>query len=448
MPDAADPGAKVVPLKDFTRKAKKGGGGGDGGEGGGPQARGRRQGIEANELNIGIALRGRDELHDGTMLRFDTFTGQVIVAKPIPRPNIDQAAFQPHKLTDVDVTHLIEWFQANGFKKVARNRMDFAIEAEAHRNRFSSAQERFNALPPWDGVERAKQWLVRTGCIGDPEYLAAVGLAFLIAICARVSRPGAKVDTMPVFEGPQGNLKSTMLRMLSLCDDWFTDNLPHNLGSKDAKVHLAGKLIVEMGEIAQLDRNSSSVLKQFLSMQEDKYRPPYGRHDITQPRQCVFAGTTNDDQYLKDITGNRRYWPIKVEKIDLGYLKDNLEQLYAEALAAYRKGDNWWLTDRGEELAVQEQSDRVMRDPWEGIIRENLALLEGDAVVREELFYEVPVDRVIKDWLQIPLEKRDERVSDRVGKLLKLLGGVAVRPRVDGRRISVRRFRIGDLDRV
>ena len=175
---------------------------------------------------------------------------------------------------------------------------------------------------------------------------------------------------MLILEGPQGALKSALLRMLALRDEWFTDSLPHDLTSKDARAHLAGRWLVEMGEIAQFRRSEIEMVKSYLSCQIDKYRPAYGRSDISVPRQCVFVGTTNATTYLHDPTGNRRFWPVKIGTIQLDKVETVIDQLWAEAVAAYRAGEAWWLSAKLERLAAREQQGRVELDPWHEQIAE------------------------------------------------------------------------------
>jgi predicted P-loop ATPase len=148
---------------------------------------------------------------------------------------------------------------------------------------------------------------------------------------------------------------------------WVQRRISH-LGSKDAIIDLTGKLIVEVAELDALEHAASSTAKGFITRDEDNYRPPYGRHSIGVPRQSTLWGSVNPpaEGYLKDTTGNRRYWPIACSgKIDIVGLKHNLDQLYAEAVVRYRNGAEWWLeTDELEALAAAEQNLRLKPDPW------------------------------------------------------------------------------------
>ena len=146
----------------------------------------------------------------------------------------------------------------------------------------------------------------------DSPYIRAIGPRYLISSVARIYRPGCKVDHTLVLEGPQGKQKSEALRTLAVNDAWFTDRLSH-VASKDAAQEMAGVLIIEIAELDALTRATASAMKSFLTRRRDRFRPPYGKHPTTLPRQCVFAGTINppdDGRYLRDETGARRLWPV------------------------------------------------------------------------------------------------------------------------------------------
>lgn len=402
---------------------------------------------DANELKIREYMENTGSV--AGLVRFDTFTGKPILQRPVPRPGrTPDPNFVQRPWQDVDTTALVEHLQGQKFKKVKRSIVDHVVLLRAYDDTFSAAQERLELFGEvWDGEARLEVAFIEGLGVEDTPYHRAVSRCFFKSIVARVFRPGCKVDTMLVLEGPQGEGKSKLLRIIALDDNWFSDSLPHNLSSKDAKQHMLGKLIIEMSEIAQIDRSSTAALKAFLSAQDDKFRPPYGRHEVVWPRQGVLVGTTNDDQYLRDITGNRRYWPIACKAIDLGWWRRNIEQIYAEALVSLREHPVWWL-ENGEGLAAaSEQDRRLYVDPWEELAREKLVELERTAAANGQLEFDVVVSEVLYGWFSVTIEKQDGKALDRVGKLLKSLGGLQVREMVRGVRKRCRRFKVGDVGR-
>ena len=145
------------------------------------------------------------------------------------------------------------------------------------------------------------------------------------------------------------------------------------MSSKDASSYIRGKWIVELGELSAMQRNEVEIVKAFISRTEERFRPAYGRNEVRYPRQCVFAGTTNRSDFLRDETGNRRFWPVKVGKVDLARLEADRDQLWAEAVSRFNAGENWWLEGEVLKVAATVQEDRVQEDAWLGTISNYLA---------------------------------------------------------------------------
>jgi putative DNA primase/helicase len=221
----------------------------------------------------------------------------------------------------------------------------------------------FLTATPWDGVDRLDNLLARYFGAEASPYASAIGRCTMVAAVARVMRPGCKVDTMLILEGEGGTFKSTALRVLA-GDDWFTD-AEIDPTNKDAALAIRGRWIVEMGELHALRKSEANQLKAWVSRQTDRQRDPFARRMCDHPRQSVFIGTTNQDHYLKDETGNRRYWPCRCGVVDVEALRADRAQLWAEALARFTAGEPWWLTADVEAEAVKQQAERFITDPWE-----------------------------------------------------------------------------------
>jgi predicted P-loop ATPase len=245
-----------------------------------------------------------------------------------------------------------------------------AILIFADKNRIHPVRHFLNGLE-WDGKKRAEKWLeTYLGAAGPREYLKAVGLKTLVAMVARVFKPGIKFDHMPIWEGMQGIGKSSAARILS--EPWFSD-ASLNIGDKDAVINMQGGWINELGELAAMNRSELNTLKEFLVRQDDKIRPPYGRLPVKYPRQNIFIGTTNNQNYLKDKTGNRRFWPVKVNGLKRADLTKDRDQLLAEALYRYKLGTTLYLNDEQERLARTEQGLRIEHDELQDVIADYLA---------------------------------------------------------------------------
>lgn len=252
------------------------------------------------------------------------------------------------------------------FAMVSKQMTHDAILSNAERHTFDSAKEYFKSLK-WDQKPRLDSWLTYAFGVEDNEYHHAIGSNWLKGIAKRIMIPGCKFDYVLVLEGPQGAKKSMAIGILG--GDWHAETVlsPDN---KDFFLVLLGNMIVEFSEGETLSRSEVKKLKSVITMQYDSVRLPYAREVGRYPRRCVFAMTTNEDKYLKDDTGNRRWLPVKVEKaIDIEWLRENRDQLFAEAYhrAIVLKENTW---DFPKEIMEEEQQKRVTIDPKSEKIQE------------------------------------------------------------------------------
>lgn len=253
------------------------------------------------------------------------------------------------------------------FGKVGKEMVYDAMVKVAKENSIDSARDYLESLT-WDKEQRLDFWLSKTFGVPEDEYHKAVGSNWLKGAVKRILFPGCKFDYVLVLEGPQGSKKSTSLGILG--GDWHVESAM-STESKDFFMSFQGKAFIEFSEGETLSRTEVKRMKAIITMQSDKYRPPYERTSQDFPRRCVFAMTTNQDEYLKDETGNRRWLPVKLvfEEADIKWLEENRDQLFAEA---YHRIMNLKETiyEFPKEETLRQQQLRRISDPNETIIRE------------------------------------------------------------------------------
>ena len=263
----------------------------------------------------------------------------------------------------------------------------FDTVVKAHR--IDSLVEAFDALPKWDGVPRLDSVLIDYLGAEDTEYTRAVTMEAFCGAIERVYKPGAKHDEMLVLIGGQGICKSTFLRKISMNEAWFLDGeIPFDDGKKAAEL-MRGRFIVEVNEMTGYSKADANAAKQFLSAKEDVYRPVYARNSESYPRRCTFWGSTNDDEFLKDLTGNRRFRPVVCrshatleEKAHVhNDLPKIVPQLWAEAYA-YMESTNW------EHFLVSEEIEREAAE----VAKRHLQTPETTGMILEFASRPIPED--------------------------------------------------------
>ncbi len=259
-----------------------------------------------------------------------------------------------------------------GLPSIARAALAEGIETVAFAAPYHPVIEYLEGLE-WDGKPRVDKWLMYV--IGETpetvskrlaEYLSLVGRYFLLGLVARVMEPGCKFDYCLVLEGKGGRYKSTALKVL-VGREWFSDTRFDVQKNKEAQEQVQGVWLYELGELAHFNKAGVDEIKAFVSSEVDRYRPAYGRHVESFPRQCVLAATTNNRKYLRDKTGNRRFWPVPVNHVmNIGWIQRWRGQLFAEALALYRAGERHWPDEDTEvRLFVPMQQERLIVDAVE-----------------------------------------------------------------------------------
>ena len=312
------------------------------------------------------------------------FTGRGEVLGNLPwSPFMDRRAW-----TDND-TFGLYWYLERIYKLSHNSKVDSALSLHSEKYKFNDVVDYLNSII-WDGKARLDKLLVDYLGAVDSEYTKAVTRKAFVAAVARALDPGCKYDTMLILSGKQGIGKSTLLDKMS--KGWFNDNI-RTFEGKEASELLQGAWLVEIGELDAFKKSDVARIKQFLSQRTDRFRAAYGRFVKEMPRRCVFFGTTNQTEFLRDDTGNRRFWAV-----DVGILKptkniwedlDNeIDQIWAEAMVCWKLGESLHLSGELAETSMEVQEAHMESNAKEGIIAEFLELL------------------IPRDWSKYTLEQR------------------------------------------
>lgn len=366
------------------------------------------KGIIVPELaNLVLILR-----HDpdwAGVIAYDEFAGRIVKRKAPP--------FSPSEAgewLDIDDRRLALWLSVNyGLLRVKRDALEDAVLMSGDQNRFHEVREYLEALK-WDGKPRLKHWLHAYIGAPDTAYVRSVSVKFLVGAVARVMRAPAetKMDNVLILEGPQDQGKSTALKILF--SPWFTD-AAFEIGTPDGNQIIRGNWGIELAEMDGFNRADASRSKAFFSRSADRYRNPYGRKPINVVRQCVFAGSVNHATYLKDDTGNRRYWPVHAGYIALDELREDHDQIWAEALAEFKAGTIWWAAASEKEMFTQEQEQRYVGDAYEDKIRAWLDAMDEVTAARRD---QVSMREIMGKCLGLDASKWTLPEQQRVGRIM------------------------------
>ena len=293
-----------------------------------------------------------------------------------------------------------------------------ALAVAAHRHATHPVRDYLSGLA-WDKTPRLDTWLSDAFDCSQTEYTRAVGANTIISAVARIMRPGCQVDTMLILEGNQGIGKSKALRNLFGLG-WYTETT-EKPGTKDFYQALRGKWCLELAELDSLRGADISRVKQVLSATSDNYRPSYGRFSRDFPRSNIFIGTTNEDHYLADPSGARRFWPVLCGGVNGDYIARMRDQIWAEGMARFLAGETWYVVPQAD--AKAEQDARYDADVWEEPVR--LWLLSNP--------YQATMAAIMGECLGIERGRQGRGEQIRIGKILKRLGYVKVRAKTGER---------------
>lgn len=282
---------------------------------------------------------------------------------------------------DADDAQLICYVDDH-YGSFSQRNYDIAVTKVSDDRSYHPIRRYFESLPQWDGVKRVDTLFIDYLGAEDNEYIRAVCRKTLCAAYVRIYHPGIKFDYLPVFNGAQGIGKSTFIANLGM--EWFSDSLTlSDMNDKTAAEKLQGYWIHEISELAGMKKADLDKVKAFVSRRDDKYRASFGKRVAPHPRQCVFFGTTNSENgYLKDVTGNRRFWNVKVsgngKYKPWEMTRELVDQIWAETMVISKAGEELFLDASLEAFAQEEQREAMQQDDREGIVREYLNMLLPD----------------------------------------------------------------------
>lgn len=365
----------------------------DCGEGGQPHA---------TVANVSMILQAHPDFRERVW--HDTFTDQI-------RTTMNGCV--ERRWTDADDLNLTVFIQQS--LRLNKVKQDMVASGVLHAARLvarNSLTDWLDSLE-WDGVVRLETWLADTLGCDNNEYTTAVAVNWPISMVARAYVPGCKVDTMPVLEGAQGMSKSTFLEVLG--DPWY-GSIPIAFGDKDFLQAIQGHWLVEIPDMSGFSRREQGHILATMSIRNDIYRASYGHHTVNHPRVTVFAATSETDDYLQDARGRRRYWPLRCTEINIDVLREQREQIFAEARDRYREGAKWF---KMPGMADEEQADRAAPDLWtDRVIDYATELWTSSRAIG------ITSARILSDAIELPLAKQTDVEKRRIARIMRENGWI------------------------
>lgn len=368
-----------------------------------------KYGPHATLANASLILRFHEEF--AGKIWFDTFKGRI---------QHTLRGETPANWTDADLRSVtVKVQQMLQLPKFTSALMQEAVLNCGDNDQRNSVTDWLDALK-WDGTHRLDNWLSDYLGVEYTDYTKAVARNWLIAMVARAKTPGCKMDNMVVLEGTQGRGKSSFLATLG--GEWYA-SIGTAFGDKEFLQTIVGKWLIEIPDMTGFSRRDHSLIISTLSTTQDTYRQSYGRNAADYPRQCVFAATSETDNYLKDIRGRRRYWPLRCTEINLSGLKEQRENLFAEAATALRNGESWF---NMPDSADKEQLDRAYEDVWNDRVLSYANAIRNDEARGHGKHY-VYVDDVLENCCKVKPDAQDDGDEGRIRRILGADGWMPTR---------------------
>jgi predicted P-loop ATPase len=352
----------------------------------------------------------------------------------------DDRVIAVRPVDDTFLLNVYEWLLMSDIRLstgLSRTETEAAIHNFANQDERNEPQEWLRGLE-WDGKLRLATWLMTVYGVEDDDagYHRAVGRNWIVSMVARIMSPGCKCDTMPVLLGPQGNYKSTSLSILG--GKWYATINTSADKMQDFLMSLRGLMVAEIAELDAIKGTAKTRVKALLSTAEDVYRPPYGRTVATFKRTAVMCGSTNDSKWHGDESGGRRFWSIVTQgKCDTEWLRENRDQLFAEAMVLFQRGERWDVVP--EEEANRRVMEHLTADPWDDRIQSWIEASElwtgaptcdapkvfgdpSELELHKHWGTVITTSRILEECLKLPIERHDKRVANRVATIMRNMG--------------------------
>ena len=368
-------------------------------------------------MNLVLCFEIDENLQE--LFHYNEFSASFEYSRDFQWPERTKTIPKGKRIEDEDIVFLRYYLAHNKQFQMGKDDIRDALIERADRKSYHPVKEYLNKLE-WDGVKRLDEWLIKGCGVEDNIYVRDVSRKWITAAVSRIYSPGIKFDHVLVLEGKENIGKSSALRVLG--NPWFTDSVSLIQKEADIVAKMIGNWIIELAEMQGLRKQESEFIKGFISCQVDEQRLSYRRDPKKYPRQSVFAGTSNNMAYLLDADGNRRFWPVLCNKIDITWLRENKDQLFAEAKNIYDShiwseeepwGEKLFLEGEALEMSKGQQKMRLGTDEvLEDIIQ--TFLINRDETTMKEIFI---------DCLKYqPKELGNRSQTSIVGRILKKLG--------------------------